>query len=292
MIMDGGVRWVYVQEEGEETAGAPELRMLGYDRFSEAMPLPDHDHGNAFEFVYMEKGKATWEVGNASYGAHAGQLFHTKPGETHRARFDNIAPSAIWWVIVEDPWDGAGWPGVSREERKHLGAALREASRVVTVGSGILEPLRRMRRALETGGPLRGLAIRQAVADICLRALHPNELQQLPDDLRRSVDRLLQDIEARPERRWTAAELAGELGVSESHLFPVFREAVGISPASYIERVRIHRACERLTGNGASVTEVAFDLGYKTSQHFATVFKRYTGCSPTEWRRKYNEESS
>ncbi|MGE7826636.1 helix-turn-helix transcriptional regulator [Paenibacillus sp. NPDC093718] len=74
---------------------------------------------------------------------------------------------------------------------------------------------------------------------------------------------------------WTfsTSQLAAELCLSESYFSRVFRDTAGQSPASYMERARMDLACRLLVQSPASITDIAHDLGYKTSQHFATVFK-------------------
>ncbi len=277
-------RWTYTIEDDGALSAPPELLMLGYDRFTEASPLSDHRHERSYEFVYMESGKATWEVGGRAFDSHAGQLFHTRPGEVHRARMDHIEPCSIWWMIVLDPAETNGWLRLEERERLELSSALREADRVVTTEAGILDTFRRMRRALERGEALSALELRTGIVDVLLRVFRPRK-QRLPVDLNEALTRLCFRIQAAPERRWATAELASALGVSESHAYRVFREAVGQSPASYIERQRVESACRRLLRPDAAITEVAFELGFKTSQHFATVFKRYTGFTPSQWRR-------
>jgi AraC-like DNA-binding protein len=61
---------------------------------------------------------------------------------------------------------------------------------------------------------------------------------------------------------------------------------MGIAPAAYRMRRRVETA-ERWLGNDrkVKVTEVAHSLGFDSSQHFATVFKRHTGRRPTEGRK-------
>ncbi|MDG0791293.1 helix-turn-helix transcriptional regulator [Cohnella ginsengisoli] len=94
------------------------------------------------------------------------------------------------------------------------------------------------------------------------------------------MKRIAQD----PAKRWTVPELAASINVSESHLFRLFREIAGEAPATFVERTRIEHARRLLIDSDASVTSLSMDLGFKTSQHFATVFKRYTGVSPRSWR--------
>ena len=49
-------------------------------------------------------------------------------------------------------------------------------------------------------------------------------------------------------------------------------------------RKEIERAQALLLGGDHTVTNVAFGLGFSTTQYFATVFKRYTGQTPTGFR--------
>ncbi|WP_376768318.1 helix-turn-helix domain-containing protein [Litoribacterium kuwaitense] len=58
----------------------------------------------------------------------------------------------------------------------------------------------------------------------------------------------------------------------------------GQSPTAFVDRLKIDDACRQLSSNQISITQLAYDLGFKTSQHFATVFKKYTGHTPSHWR--------
>jgi AraC-like DNA-binding protein len=59
---------------------------------------------------------------------------------------------------------------------------------------------------------------------------------------------------------------------------------MGMAPGAWYTRRRIERAQERLREGGRAITEVAHELGFSSSQHFATVFKRHTGLTPGAWR--------
>ena len=60
-----------------------------------------------------------------------------------------------------------------------------------------------------------------------------------------------------------------------------FKEQVGLPPAEYAIRRKVERAREWLK-QGKSVTDVAFDLGFSTSQYFAITFKRITNQRPRD----------
>lgn len=63
--------------------------------------------------------------------------------------------------------------------------------------------------------------------------------------------------------------------------------AMGTTPSAYILERRLSRAAERLTASpGASITEIAFELGFNDSAYFARVFRQQFGVPPREWRRQ------
>ncbi|MFC5447125.1 cupin domain-containing protein [Paenibacillus aestuarii] len=66
--------------------------MLGFDHFQEAAPLNIHQHKRSYEYVFVDSGKVTWEVDGQLFTTHTGQIFHTRPGEWHRARLNFIEP--------------------------------------------------------------------------------------------------------------------------------------------------------------------------------------------------------
>ena len=74
------------------------------------------------------------------------------------------------------------------------------------------------------------------------------------------------------------------LGADESKITMEarFREELGMPPHEYILRRRIDRAAALLAAGRSSVTEVAYDLGFSSSQYFAMVFKRFTHRTPSQ----------
>jgi AraC-like DNA-binding protein len=68
-----------------------------------------------------------------------------------------------------------------------------------------------------------------------------------------------------------------------------FLKETGFSPHEYITRRRIELAKEQITTTNKTLTDIAYDCGFPTSQHFAGIFKRHTGLTPSDfrlWRRR------
>jgi len=63
--------------------------------------------------------------------------------------------------------------------------------------------------------------------------------------------------------------------------------AMGTTPSAYILERRLRRAADRLTASpGASITEIAFELGFNDSAYFARCFRQQFGVPPRDWRRQ------
>ena len=78
--------------------------------------------------------------------------------------------------------------------------------------------------------------------------------------------------------------MAEVAGLSVSHFKARFRRETGLPPREFILREKIRLAREALGKGHGTVTDIAFELGFSSSQYFATVFKRYTGQSPRQIR--------
>lgn len=81
--------------------------------------------------------------------------------------------------------------------------------------------------------------------------------------------------------------LANALGVSADHLSRLFKEVMGSSIEPYFQRRRVQRACTMLLDPKATVTEVAYALGYADASHLSRLFKKHVGVSPTSYRNEF-----
>ncbi|MEA2171717.1 MAG: hypothetical protein QOF76_5017 [Solirubrobacteraceae bacterium] len=100
------------------------------------------------------------------------------------------------------------------------------------------------------------------------------------------LGRALALIHREPQRDWTVAALASELAMSRSSFAARFSELVGVPAMQYVTDWRMQVARNALKADGATVAQVANDLGYRSEAAFARAFKRVTGISPGAARRE------
>ncbi len=96
----------------------------------------------------------------------------------------------------------------------------------------------------------------------------------------------LELLHADPAAPWTVAELARRVSVSRASLAARFRAAAGTPPMTYLTRWRLTLAGDLLLDPTATVAEVARAVGYEDPFAFSSAFRRRTGATPTEYRRR------
>ena len=60
-----------------------------------------------------------------------------------------------------------------------------------------------------------------------------------------------------------------------------------MTPVEYIKAYRLQAACQMLAKGQEAVTVISHECGLGSSSYFGKVFREYTHCSPTEYRRKW-----
>jgi AraC-like DNA-binding protein len=106
---------------------------------------------------------------------------------------------------------------------------------------------------------------------------------------RRDMERVAPALDCLATRHGTPirmAELAGRCHMSLTHFRRVFGQAVGMSPARYLARLRIRMAAALLRGTDRKALDIALEVGYPTLSSFNRQFRAVMGMAPRDWRRR------
>lgn len=79
--------------------------------------------------------------------------------------------------------------------------------------------------------------------------------------------------------------VAKEVNISPNYLSAIFSQEVGQTLTEYITFKRIEKAKHMLRQTDMRLNEIAFDIGYKDPRYFSFVFKKTSGCTPSEYRK-------
>lgn len=90
----------------------------------------------------------------------------------------------------------------------------------------------------------------------------------------------------------TPEEVAQRVNMSYSWFRKMFRDYTNISPARYMQELRLQEACNLLSGASMSIKEIAFRLNYGDASYFSNMFRRHLRMTPLEYRRRFGVAKS
>ena len=118
------------------------------------------------------------------------------------------------------------------------------------------------------------------------RQIASNETAAIkPSAARRLVSRYSALVERDFRAHTGVAELAGELGVTVTHLTRACRESCGKGASEMLQERRLYEARELLRDTRIPVKDIAARLGYTSPAYFTRAFHAKTGKTPVDFRR-------
>lgn len=113
---------------------------------------------------------------------------------------------------------------------------------------------------------------------------------ELPEDYEQrtpnKIKEIIQFMKANYAEKITVQSAADLVYLSPSHVQRLFREATGRTFTQYLQNIRIEKSCELLQNTMMSVQEVANQVGYQDLKFFHALFRKKTGLTPREYRKR------
>lgn len=262
----------------------PGAKVLGrYNYSSPHHPLPRHRHPGMIEICYLHRGRQTYQVGEDTFMLRGGEFFVTFPGEWHSTGPDPEARGVLYWLILElSPLPDAflGQAGKTGGQlARQLGGLVRRHFPAPRSTKNRLEQLLKLRGVSCSG--LDTLSARAILLEFLLSVIRSSNRQlerENPSWLPKVLDYIGKSLADSPQ----VPDLAEVAGLSVSRFKIRFRELTGMAPAEYVLQQRIAAAQQLLADSGKSITEIAYELGFSSSQTFATAFRRITSLRPSD----------
>ncbi len=246
--------------------------------------LEDHSHGDMLEICFLESGEQTYVVADRSYQLTGGDLFVTFPGEQHGTGHAPEGKGKLYWLLLFVPRLGQRFLSLMPSEARQLIEQLSQLPRQFRAMPDIKRTLDRVFEVFDgTDAPLRIAGLRNLLLRFLLDVLHSAGRRE--PVVSREMLAVQQFITDNLDQPLTVRDLARRACLSQSRLKARFKAEVGIPPADFVMRRRITRAKELLTTGDVSIVHMATALGFSTSQYFATVFRRYVGQTPSQFRQ-------
>jgi AraC family transcriptional regulator len=265
--------------------GSPRFRIADHGGFlvsdiwfPPGLVLPSHFHDRTVVAVTLRGG---WDsvMSGRPRPSTPGMLLTEPAGEKHANHFGRAGARVL--VIQPDP--------VSRAE------ALRACGELLTsinhVKAAVPHALaRRLSAEIRYPDVTSALAIEALALELLASAAHVEERAPArgrpPLWLRHVVEYLQAHFLDDPD----LDTLTAVAGVHPAHLTRMFRRHLGQSLSSYVRRLRVNWAAERLSATDTPIAEIAVAAGFADQSHFTRVFHRQLGQPPAQYRKRVGRQ--
>ncbi len=292
-------RTVFGPETGAATLLA-EIGTLGWSRFRQAEPLhlSPHLHDGFYEICLIVDGEVEWSAGENDYVLRGGDLFVTRPGELHQGLDKAMQPCVLYWLLLAPcPIEGR-WLGLQADQYLPLADSLGSLPFHKWRANDSIEPAFRnlLREHVEASAARPDESIARLAAQVALQALIIGLIRSAENLVERQptaatpeiagsqIENIKDNVRATLGDSRAVGKVLGLSPLTFERLNRHFTTVVGLSIADFRARERVRAAKALLRQNGVSITAIAADLGFSSSQHFATTFRRLTGLTPSAYR--------
>lgn len=244
---------------------------------------------------YIIEGRFEWRINHQSYIYYPGDVALILPGTSFGSDNGVLEIGSFTWIQLALQRADNGhiqpgkWSGLSEGEAAAIGKTL------------LLNSLPVLSRFSEMGKILKCIHAELFGNEVGYQASINHQLDEMLIQVARKMTRqshanrdfpktfmhleevLRQDL----AHQWTVEEMAALAGMGTTLFTERVKSYSGFSPINYLINIRISEAIRLLKRPEISVTDIALDTGFYSSQHFSTTFKKLTGYRPSEFRKNH-----
>jgi len=234
---------------------------------------------NEFQLVYITQGGGNFYTAkNKCIEVNEGDIISIIPSKWHNYTPHKETGWSEYWI---------GFRGSTMDQRL-LNGFLNQENGIYKVGLRD-EILLLYQQAIEVATK-ESVAFQQVLAGIANHilglALAYDKEQQFENFTVLHMTKAKMIIRENLYAKITPEEIAEQLNMSYSWFRKTFKDFTGISPACYIQHLKMQAAKDALLSSNLSIKEIAFNLHYDNAEHFSTQFKKHIGLSPKVYRAK------
>ena len=267
--------------------GIPSVPAVGRSHFSSNYPIVDkHVHPGCVEILYCADGNLYFDCEDEEYILMPGELLVVHPDIYHRL---SVVPKKMffYWLffrleleegpLLKQPDDESA---LLHDNLTSIPVKVFRASpRVLSAFQHLFEIYDAMEK-----GPFRSLSLRSIVLDLLLSVIGSAHCasfnKRYPE-----VEKVVLQIKGSPEKEFDWELIVRKCNLSKPLFISRFKESTGLPPHAFVIFCRMKKARAMLKNKSCSVIDIAYALGFSSSQHFAMQFKRQFGMTPTQWRK-------
>lgn len=257
---------------------------------------PWHWH-RAVELFYMKSGALEYCTPGGRRLFFAGSGGMVNSSVLHMTRARDTSEKNIQLLHIFDPSLVAGEQG-SRIERRYVRPVTDACLEMIPLypdDPAAAEALHMIRDLFELPEETSGYEIkmRGALSEIWMKLFELSAPvlgeEKGRDRTNDRIKQMLIYVHEHYTEKISVTELAASAFISERECFRAFRDCLHTTPAEYIKSYRLQMACQMLADGRRSMTDIGHACGLGSSSYFGKVFRGHFGCTPLEYRRKWQD---
>lgn len=247
-------------------------------------PLKLHIHKGAFEICYHSTGSQSYNVNNEYHITNGGDVFLTFPNEQHSTGTRCEDKSFFYFFIFKLNKKTKNFMGFDEKATEYIKDILFNLKNRHFKGTNKFKNIfNEIIDIYYSKNPMKNVRIKALLTEFFFQLVECAKNDKTVNY--KDMASIKSFIDNNPLKHFTIEELSAMTFLSESRFKQKFKEYTGIPPIEYSIRAKINQSKNMLLDGSLSITDIAYKLGFSSSQHFSTVFKKYMNLTPKEYAR-------
>ncbi len=254
----------------------------------------------SLRIYYILEGKFEWVIQERNHILYPGDVAIILPDQDFRGEKDFMDIGTLFWIHLEAKWMDANkrisfgdWSSLKEGESQTISRVLQLSNTAVVVkmkdAYNILQSIQNELFQQQIGYITRvNSLVDELLITIARQATHQNNWNR---DFPLVFKKLEQALRQNLSHQWTVDEMAAMTGLGTTTFTEKVKNYTGFSPLNYLINIRISEATKLLRKGEVSTVSIALETGFYSSQHFSTTFKKLTGYTPGQFRKRDGESS-
>ena len=247
-----------------------------------------HDH---YEILYVYKGKRTITINDTNFDMNESSIAFIPPYCIHKAEFVQSNYSKRFMINFSTKFINQ----LSQPIRKKLLTCFSVPNNTITFGKKTIEELVSLFQEIiyyqsqpnDEFSDTRNLLLLSKVLLIASEASNTAQLNKEYIEYSYLIMKISEYIDNNHQDQISLDTLSEKFNISKYTISRTFRSITGYSFVQYINNIRIIHAQNSLLSTSQKITDIAYTCGFESATHFERCFKKITGITPKEYRKKY-----
>lgn len=249
-----------------------------------------YEHSHSYcEIFYLKTGSCIYYINNNMYHLIAGDVFVVTPGDSHSTSYEG--PVSCERIVVYCKLEAI--PEQFFNHHEDLRDSLQRSGKVVLVKKGQMQLEGILNRMMEENNlpdeysyEMMTYLVRELFLCLKRSGVFVYEKLKTRESFSTDIEDAIRYIAQNYALPITLEEVAKKINLSPTYLSKKFKKVTGTTFKEYVNYIRLKQASQALLTTDNSITEIAVDCGFNSSNYFKDLFRKVNGVSPRTFRKQ------